>query len=102
MPNKTIHGRHYGTGKRKNAVARVFLKEGSGQFRINGREFEDYFPRDILRLIVNQPFALLGRLDGFDVDVNVHGSGITSQAQAIRHGISRALLGFDETFRGPL
>ncbi len=102
MPQKIIHGRHYGTGKRKNAVARVFLTEGSGQFRINGRTFADYFPRDILRLIVNQPFAVLGRLDQFDVDVNVHGSGITSQAQAIRHGISRALLGVDETFRSPL
>lgn len=102
MPPKTIHGRHYGTGRRKTAVARVFLKEGSGQFRINKRAFEDYFPRDILRLIVNQPLDVLGRLDQYDVDVNVNGGGITAQAQAVRHGISRALLSVDTAFRAPL
>jgi small subunit ribosomal protein S9 len=102
MPPKTIHGRHYGTGRRKTAVARVFLKEGSGQFRINKRTFEDYFPRDILRLMVNQPLELLGRIGQFDVDVNVNGGGITAQAQAVRHGISRALLNVDSAFRAPL
>jgi len=91
-----IHGRNYGTGRRKNAVARVFLKSGSGAYTVNGRAFEDYFPRDILRMIVDQPFELTGKSGTFDVQVNVCGGGIAAQAQAVRHGIARALVGMDE------
>ena len=102
MPQTMIHGRHCGTGKRKNAIARVFLKAGSGNVRINDRTFEDYFPREILRLIVNQPFDVIGKANQFDVDINVRGSGITSQAKAIRHGISRALIAVEEGYRPEL
>ena len=102
MQSITIHGRHYGTGKRKNAIARVFLKPGSGTIQVNRRDIEDYFPREILRLIVNQPFEIIGKVNQFDVFVNVYGSGIASQAKAIRHGISKALLGADGGFRAPL
>jgi len=97
-----IHGRNYGTGRRKNAVARVFLKSGSGAYTVNGRAFEDYFPRDILRMIVDQPFELTGKSGTFDVQVNVCGGGIAAQAQAVRHGIARALVGVDEQLRRPL
>jgi len=97
-----IHGRNYGTGRRKNAVARVFLKSGSGAYTVNGRAFEDYFPRDILRMIVDQPFELTGKSGTFDVQVNVCGGGIAAQAQAVRHGIARALVGMDEQLRRPL
>ncbi|MEM9864480.1 MAG: 30S ribosomal protein S9 [Myxococcota bacterium] len=104
MPQgKVIHGRHYGTGKRKNAVARVFLKpEGSGTITINNRTFEDYFPRDVLRMIVEQPFDATNKNGAFDVSVNVSGGGVASQAQAVRHGISRALAGMDESLRPAL
>jgi len=97
-----IHGRNYGTGRRKNAVARVFLESGSGAYTVNGRAFEDYFPRDILRMIVDQPFELTGKSGTFDVQVNVCGGGIAAQAQAVRHGIARALVGMDEQLRRPL
>ena len=99
---KSIHGKHYGTGKRKTAVARVFLSRGEGRVVINGRSFEDYFPREILRMIVEQPFGVLEQRGAYDVQVNVCGGGVASQAEAIRHGISRALLGVDEGFRGSL
>ena len=103
MPStKLINGRNYGTGRRKTAVARVYVKSGAGQITINGRTFEDYFPRDILRMIVAQPFASIGKADQFDVQVTVRGGGITAQAEAIRHGISRALCGYDETLRPAL
>ncbi len=96
---KLIDGRSYGTGKRKTAVARVFLKSGPGVIRINGRSFEDYFPNESLRMVAAQPFAVIAKQGQFDADVNVHGGGVASQAQAVRHGISRALIVFDETFR---
>jgi small subunit ribosomal protein S9 len=100
MPQTLMHGRNYGTGKRKNAIARVRLKPGgSGVVTINARTIEDYFPREILRLIVAQPFDVIGKLNEFDVDCTVCGSGITSQAKAVRHGISRALLAVDPAFR---
>jgi len=99
---KVIHGRNYGTGRRKNAVARVFMKLGEGSYTINGRAFEDYFPRDILRMIVDQPFEIVGKSGTFDVQVNVCGGGIAAQAQAVRHGIARALVGMDEELRRPL
>ena len=101
--SKVIHGRHYGTGKRKNAIARVFLKEGgSGTIRVNDRTFEDYFPRDVLRMIIEQPFDATAKNGSFDVTVTVQGGGVASQAEAVRHGISRALVGYDEKLRPPL
>lgn len=99
---KIIDDRFYGTGKRKTAIARVFLKPGQGAVKVNGREFEAYFPRDILRMIINQPFALLEKEKTFDVEVNVRGGGVASQAEAVRHGIARALVLVDEDFRSPL
>ena len=79
---KVIDGRFYGTGKRKNAVARVFLTEGSGQVEINGRAFADYFPRDVLRMIIEQPFDAIAKRDAYDVTVTVKGGGTASQAEA--------------------
>lgn len=102
MPSAMINGRPYGTGRRKNAIARVFLSPGEGQVRVNNREFENYFPRDILRMIVRQPFAVLELDDKFDVMVTVKGGGIAAQAEAIRHGIARALLNVDSEHRGTL
>lgn len=93
MPQSSIiHGRFYGTGRRKTAVARVFLKKGEGKYVINGRSFEDYFPRETLRMIIAQPFDLLENKGQFDVEVNVAGGGVAAQAGAVRHGIARALL----------
>jgi small subunit ribosomal protein S9 len=94
---KVIDGRNYGTGKRKNAIARVFLSQGAGNVTVNGRTFENYFPREILRIIAMQPFALLGKQGQYDVQVNVNGGGVSSQAEAVRHGIARALVNIDET-----
>jgi len=100
--SKVIHGRNYGTGKRKNAIARVFLSSGEGTVTVNGRTFEDYFPRDVLRMIIQQPLELTSQIGQLDVEINVCGGGIASQAQAVRHGISRALIGMDETLRPAL
>ena len=102
MPQPTIHGKQYGTGKRKRAVARVFLSKGEGTITVNGRTLEDYFPRETLRMIIEQPFVLLSKAGSFDVDVNVAGGGIAAQAEAVRHGISRALLEVDAENRSPL
>lgn len=102
MPQATIHGRPYGTGKRKNAIARVFLSPGEGNVSINGREFDDYFPRETLRMIVRQPFDVLDVDGQFNVEATVRGGGIASQAEAVRHGISRALLNVNAENRGPL
>ena len=102
MPQAIIHGRNYGTGRRKRAVARVFLKAGEGKVVINGRTPEDYFPRETLRMIMNQPFDLLEKNGQYDIEVNVHGGGIAGQAEAVRHGISRALLSVNPENRTPL
>ncbi|MDB4975265.1 MAG: ribosomal protein S9p [Myxococcaceae bacterium] len=102
MPQAIIHGRNYGTGRRKCAVARVFLKAGEGKVVINGRTPEDYFPRETLRMIMNQPFDLLEKNGAYDIEVNVHGGGIAGQAEAVRHGISRALLSVSADNRTPL
>jgi small subunit ribosomal protein S9 len=91
-------GRAYGTGRRKNAVARVWIKRGTGKIEVNGREFDKYFARPVLRMIVNQPFAAIDRVGGFDVMVNVEGGGLSGQAGAVRHGISRALDIYDPEF----
>ena len=77
---KVIDGRHYGTGKRKNAIARVFLSQGAGTVTINGRTFENYFPREILRIIAMQPFSLLGKLGQYDVQVNVSGARCSARS----------------------
>ena len=82
----------WATGKRKTAVARVRLGRGDGQVRVNARVLEDYFGRETSRMIVNQPFDVTGSHGQFSVDVNIHGGGLSAQAVAIRHGITRALM----------
>lgn len=95
-------GRVYATGKRKDAIARVWLKTGKGSITINGRPIETYFGRSTLRMIVNQPFGYIDRMGGFDIVATVTGGGLSGQAGAVRHGISRALNDFDESFRPAL
>ena len=102
MPQSIIHGRNYGTGRRKTAVARVFLKAGDGKIIINGRTPEVYFPRETLRMIIAQPFDVLEKHGQFDIEVNVSGGGNSAQAEAVRHGISRALLSVNTDYRTPL
>ena len=93
----------YGTGRRKSSVARVHLFEnGTGVITINGRDIDDYFGLETLKLIVRQPFTTTETLGKFDVDVTVTGGGVTGQAGAIRHGIARAMLQADETYRPAL
>lgn len=92
----------YGTGRRKNATARTRLYAGSGQIVVNGRPFENYFPRKSLQMIIRQPLVLTKQLDKIDVKVNVQGGGVSGQAEAVRHGISRALLEVDGSLRGAL
>jgi small subunit ribosomal protein S9 len=95
-------GRAYATGKRKNAVARVWLKPGSGKITINGRELERYFARPVLRMILNQPLVTAERQNQFDIVATVVGGGLSGQAGAIRHGISRALTYYEPELRGAL
>jgi small subunit ribosomal protein S9 len=92
----------YATGKRKCAIARVWLKEGAGKFIINDRTLEEYFPRETSQMIIKQPFELTNTLGKFDVKVNVKGGGISGQAGAIKHGIAKALLEVDNNFRSIL
>jgi small subunit ribosomal protein S9 len=92
-------GRAYATGKRKNAIARVWIKPGAGRITVNGREFETYFARPVLRMIINQPFETAQRKDQFDVNCTVVGGGLSGQAGAVRHGISRALLNYEPGLR---
>jgi len=93
---------YYGTGRRKTSTARVHLSPGSGQITINDRTIEEFFGRETGRMIVRQPLELVQMASHFDVKVAVDGGGITGQAGAIRHGITRALLQYDETLRKPL
>jgi small subunit ribosomal protein S9 len=95
-------GRAYATGKRKNAIARVWIKPGKGKITVNGRSVEVYFARPVLQMIVNQPFAVADRNGQFDVDVLVNGGGLSGQAGAVKHGISRALTYFEPELRAPL
>ena len=97
LPEKKVdeYGRAYATGKRKNAVARVWLKPGSGIIKINGKISDDYFARPVLRMLINQPLVAAERVDQFDVTCSVTGGGLSGQAGAIIHGISRALLKFE-------
>ncbi|HLV49012.1 MAG TPA: 30S ribosomal protein S9 [Aliidiomarina sp.] len=93
---------YYGTGRRKSSTARVFLRAGSGAIKINDHTIEEYFGRETARMVVRQPLELLEMADKFDVYVTVAGGGTTGQAGAIRHGITRALMQYDETLRGDL
>ncbi len=95
-------GRAYATGKRKDAVARVWLKPGSGKILVNGRELETYFARPVLRMIVHQPFVVSNRVDHYDISCTVKGGGLSGQAGAVRHGISRALTFFEPELRAVL
>jgi small subunit ribosomal protein S9 len=95
-------GRAYATGKRKNAVARVWIKPGKGKVTVNGREFATYFARPVLQLIVKQPIVAVDRLDQYDVTVTVAGGGLSGQAGAVRHGISKALNYFEPALRPTL
>ncbi len=92
----------YGTGRRKNAIARVWVKRGNGRITINGKEFEKYFARPVLRMMIHQPFAAIDRLGNFDVTATVVGGGLSGQAGAVRLGLSRALDTYDETFHTAL
>jgi len=93
---------NYGTGRRKTSTARVFIKPGSGNISINGRSIEDFFGRDPLRMIVRQPLVVAESTDRFDIQITVKGGGISGQAGAIRHGLTRALMDYDETLRPAL
>lgn len=93
---------YYGTGRRKSSVARVRVYEGSGKITINDRDIDDYFGLETLKLIVNQPLELTNTVGKFDIVCNVTGGGVTGQAGAIRHGLSRALLQFDPELRTAL
>ena len=92
----------YGTGRRKTSKARVFLKPGKGRILINGRPLDEYFGRVTSRMIVRQPLDVVNQLDSLDVSVTVKGGGNTGQAGAIRHGLARALIVYDEVNRSPL
>jgi small subunit ribosomal protein S9 len=93
---------HYGTGRRKTATARVYLKPGSGRITVNDRSLDEFFGRETGRMIVRQPLEAVKLVDKFDIAVTVGGGGITGQAGAIRHGITRALIEYDESLRKPL
>jgi len=93
---------YYGTGRRKSSTARVFLRAGSGAIKINNRTLEEYFGRETARMVVRQPLELLEMADKFDLHITVTGGGTTGQAGAIRHGITRALMQYDEALRGDL
>ena len=93
---------YQGTGRRKSSTARVYLQRGTGQIVINKKPIDEYFGRETARMIVRQPLELVELLDKMDVKVNVDGGGNSGQAGAIRHGITRALMAYDEEFRVPL
>ena len=93
---------YYGTGRRKTAVARVYLRPGTGNVVVNKRSFDDYFPNRVLKMVIRQPLSITETMDKLDIYVNVAGGGPAGQAGAIRHGISRALLEFNPELRGRL
>jgi small subunit ribosomal protein S9 len=93
---------YYGTGRRKTSTARVYLRPGSGNIKVNRRSFETYFPNETLRMIIRQPLRLTENAEKFDVLVNVRGGGSAGQAGAVRHGITRALLDFNSDLRSVL
>jgi len=95
-------GRAYATGRRKDAVARVWIKPGSGKVVVNGRDQEIYFARPTLRLVINQPFRVAGREEQYDVVATVKGGGLSGQAGAVKHGIAQALTKFEPALRAPV
>ena len=95
-------GRSYATGKRKNSIARVWLKKGEGKISINGKSIDKYFSRPVLKMIVNQPIEVIQSIGSFDVTATVKGGGLSGQAGALRHGISKALSLYDIGFRPAL
>jgi small subunit ribosomal protein S9 len=101
-PKIDAQGRAYATGKRKNAVARVWIRPGSGKIEINGRDSPVYFARPVLRMLLNQPFVITNRLGQFDVWCTVKGGGLSGQAGAVRHGISKALTCYEPGLRPTL
>ena len=102
QPKIDAQGRAYATGKRKNAIARVWVKPGPGKITVNGRDVETFFARPVLRMIINQPFAVADRENQYDVVCTVNGGGLSGQAGAVRHGISQALTYFEPMLRGVL
>ena len=100
--NRDSKGRSYATGRRKNAIARVWIKPGRGQITVNGKEEKVYFARPVLRMILRQPLIAANRDGQFDVIVTVAGGGLSGQAGAVRHGISRALVAFEPALRTAL
>jgi small subunit ribosomal protein S9 len=98
----TVVERCYGTGRRKTSVARVWIRPGSGRIVVNRRPFEEYFPRETLRMIITQPLEVANAVGQFDVLVRVTGGGPSGQAGAVRHGLARALVVFDDKLRQPL
>ena len=93
---------YYGTGRRKTAIARVFLKPGKGAIVVNSKPVDEFFSRETGRMVVRQPLVLTNHLGTFDISVNVHGGGESGQAGAVRHGISRALVAYDEALKPAL
>ena len=93
---------YYGTGRRKTAAARVFLRPGAGEVKVNGRPLDSYFPNEVLKMVIKQPLQLTETVERFDIHVTVAGGGSAGQAGAIRHGISRALLEFNDELRDRL
>jgi small subunit ribosomal protein S9 len=101
-PSIDAQGRSYATGKRKNAIARVWIKPGSGRVNVNGRDIQVYFARPVLRMLLNQPFQAANRDQQYDVMCTVKGGGLSGQAGAVRHGISKALIRFEPALRTAL
>ncbi|HAW48494.1 30S ribosomal protein S9 [Roseovarius sp. A46] len=101
-PVRDALGRSYATGKRKDAVARVWIKPGSGKVVVNGKPINDYFARPVLQMILKQPFTVSGTEDQFDVMATVKGGGLSGQAGAVKHGVSKALQLYDPSLRGAL
>jgi len=102
QPVRDELGRSYATGRRKDATARVWIKPGSGKVSVNGKEINKYFARPVLQMILRQPFKVAGVEDQFDVMATVKGGGLSGQAGAVKHGISRALQLYDPSLRAPL
>lgn len=101
-PKRDALGRAYGTGRRKDAVARVWIRPGKGKVTVNGRDQEQYFARPVLRMIIAQPFVVADRAGQFDIICTVKGGGLSGQAGAVRHGLSRALVNYEPGLRGVL
>ena len=102
LPKLDVKDRAYATGKRKNSIARVWLKKGDGSISINGKTIQNYFSRPVLQMIVNQPLEVIQSIDGYEIMATVKGGGLSGQAGAIRHGISKALSLYDIGLRPAL